>query len=188
MLKGAKMRIIDALIHLVSTTDIHKITVKKIVETASINRRTFYDHFENKEELIDFLESTILLEFKEIFNNTTATTIVDTKNLIDLQVPIRENIDICKHLKKYHKYYEHRLNDAEFYNKFSKEFLEIIQRYIKNERVSKYLTEGAIGYLNWWLSNDCKEPIELMAIELGELGFQPFMQAHLSKEQISESP
>lgn len=50
-----KNTIADSLIQLIQECDYNKITVEKIVEHAGLSRSTFYNYFENKDELLEWV-------------------------------------------------------------------------------------------------------------------------------------
>ncbi len=60
-----KERICEALLHCLSMESFQKITVKKIIEKAGINRSTFYKYFLDKYDLRDYYLGQILEEFKQ---------------------------------------------------------------------------------------------------------------------------
>ena len=174
---GAKTRIVDALHYFLETKEFKKITVKMIVEKANINRKTFYDYFDNKEDLLNFVENKVVCEFKVIFNRNAQYNIYEIKKLIDQQNAYKTNLEICKHMKRYQAFYNNRLSEGDFYKKISIELYKILLPYLNNSKVSQYLSFGAIGYLNIWLDDDCEHPIEEVAIGLAESGLPPILRA-----------
>ncbi|WP_042162475.1 TetR/AcrR family transcriptional regulator [Paenibacillus gorillae] len=52
---NTKQSLINAFIHLVSKKDFEKITIADITKTAQVNRATFYAHFNDKFDLLDFI-------------------------------------------------------------------------------------------------------------------------------------
>lgn len=50
-----KQSLINAFIHLVSKKDFEKITIADITKAAQVNRATFYAHFKDKFDLLDFI-------------------------------------------------------------------------------------------------------------------------------------
>ena len=52
-IKMTKRILKDALIDLMRTKHINEISIKKICETADVNRSTFYHHYQSPEELYD---------------------------------------------------------------------------------------------------------------------------------------
>lgn len=66
-----RQQILDAFLTLVKEKDVSKITINDITTIAKINRGTFYRHFDDKFDLIEKTETTILMlsknRFKTIF-------------------------------------------------------------------------------------------------------------------------
>ena len=147
-----------------------------IVEEANINRKTFYDYFACKEDLLIFVENKIISEFKTIFNGKGQYTTFEVNDLLDRQIPNQINLEICKHMKHYRAFYKSRFTDMIFYQKFSNELYTLLQPYLNDSRVSQYLSYGTIGYLKKWLDNDCEYPIEEVAIGLAESGMPPILR------------
>ncbi len=66
--------ITNALLTLIQTHSFEKITVQMIIEEAMINRSTFYQHFQDKYEIVERLQQKYLDEFVKIANETRANT------------------------------------------------------------------------------------------------------------------
>lgn len=58
----------NAVITLIQDKDISQITVKELAETADINRKTFYMHYSNIEEVLDQIENEIIEKLIKILN------------------------------------------------------------------------------------------------------------------------
>lgn len=56
----------NAFIELMETIGFTKITVKKIIDIAQINRSTFYSHYLDKFDLLDKIEDNLLIDLKII--------------------------------------------------------------------------------------------------------------------------
>jgi AcrR family transcriptional regulator len=61
--KRTKERICEALLTCLSTEPFRKITVKKIIETAGVNRSTFYKYYLDKFDLLDYYLEQVLNDF-----------------------------------------------------------------------------------------------------------------------------
>lgn len=59
----------NAFIKLMETIGFSKITVKKIIDIAQINRSTFYSHYLDKFDLLDKIEDNLLMDLKNIALN-----------------------------------------------------------------------------------------------------------------------
>lgn len=163
--------IIDAFIHLTKTYQIKDISVKKIVEQSAINRRTFYDYFYSKEQLIEQIDDNLLSAFHNLFQNDALETIKQTRNFVENGQAIDFNILICQHIKQHQYYYLRRLEQNDFINKFSVTLSSALKPFSTDCRTNTYLAYGTIGYLKDWIQSECSQPIEEIAIGLANAGF-----------------
>ncbi len=68
-IKMTKKILKEALIDLMRTKHINNISIKKICETADVNRSTFYHHYQTPEELYDDIINDISTEFISIIDS-----------------------------------------------------------------------------------------------------------------------
>lgn len=66
--KMTKRILKEALIEIMKTKPIHEISIKKICETADVNRSTFYHHYQSPQELYDDIINEITLEMSELIS------------------------------------------------------------------------------------------------------------------------
>lgn len=66
MSKYTKTRIMDAFIYLLNEKSMDHLTVKDVIETAEVNRNTFYYHFE---DIYDLLHQVILKKLDDFSNS-----------------------------------------------------------------------------------------------------------------------
>lgn len=59
-------KIKSAFWHLLATEGFANISVKQILQSANINRSTFYTYFDNKEDLLNIIETDLFNDFKSI--------------------------------------------------------------------------------------------------------------------------
>jgi len=64
--KTTKEKIEDALISLMSTTDVQDIRVKEVVNLANVTRATFYRHYDSVGAVIQGLETALLEAIREL--------------------------------------------------------------------------------------------------------------------------
>lgn len=175
--------IIDAFIHLTKTHQIKDISVKKIVEQSAINRRTFYDYFYSKEQLIERIDDRLLHAFHDLFTENSLESMHQTRNLVENGQAIDFNISICQHIKQHQHYYLRRLEQTDFINKFTATLRSALKPFSKDSRTNAYLAYGTIGYLKDWLQSDCRQPIDEIAIGLANAGFHTIY--HSMQQPIS---
>lgn len=67
-MNDTKLTIANALLNLLKTQPLNKITVTQITKEANLTRQTFYRNFEDKEDLVNwYFEKLCLDSFKEAF-------------------------------------------------------------------------------------------------------------------------
>lgn len=69
--------IIDAYSELLETHSANKITVTKIVETADLNRSTFYAHFTSPSDVLAAIEEDVMNKFKTLLNQVQLDRILE---------------------------------------------------------------------------------------------------------------
>lgn len=71
-MNDTKLTIANALLNLLKTQPLHKITVTQITKESNLTRQTFYRNFEDKEDLVNwYFEKLCLDSFKEMADQTT---------------------------------------------------------------------------------------------------------------------
>lgn len=71
-MNDTKLTIANALLILLKTQSLNKITVTQITKEANLTRQTFYRNFEDKEDLVNwYFEKLCLDSFKEMADQTT---------------------------------------------------------------------------------------------------------------------
>ncbi|GAU80106.1 TetR/AcrR family transcriptional regulator [Fusibacter sp. 3D3] len=93
--KRTRQSIQDAFLSLIITKSVNKITVTEISKLAGISRKTFYDHFLDIYDMIDYLSETAFL--------STYENLIDSYHDIEMYTTLkglllflRQNIDISK--------------------------------------------------------------------------------------------
>lgn len=169
--KRAENMIIETFLELLKTIPIEKVTVSQIVKTANLNRRTFYDYFYGKEELINQLDQEVLQAFQSIFGDFTIVSIEHSLLLMEKGEPLPHNIAICQHIQQHQHYYQIRFQDDRFTQKFTRIIENYLAHFSNNQGTNSYLAHGTTGFLKQWLSANCAKPYLDMARDLGTAGF-----------------
>lgn len=137
--KRTRQLIIDAFLNLISKKDFKDITVKDITSEATINRATFYAHFQDKYELFDY---TIASRFNEILEEK-----------VDVEAEMDENfiknlmISVCE----YHKVVSEACN---------KGYMSVVQH--MDEKSKQIIREILIPKLN----NDGRKKRDALEVNL----------------------
>ena len=170
---NSSIKMNNALINLLDKKDFEDITVKEICQTASVNRSTFYLHYENT---YDLLKETIENLYKDFFSRYDSNLSMDKINN-------KSNDDLFlitpKYLKPYLSFvYDNKkifklmyfknevFNGRNMYEIWlDKIFKPILSKFnVKNEEEQSYIMlfhlQGLIGLIMEWVKNDCKMPID----------------------------
>ena len=152
----------DALIKLLKTKDINKITVTDLSEKVDMNRGTFYIHYDDIYDLLDSIETNLIKEFEKIaeipqgeFTNIlfeeAFARIVKALEYIDerreiFKVLLNEQGNL-QFLAKIKKMFSQKL----LYNLFDIS-CHVDKKY--SSILSSFLISGFIGIIQEWLNNN----------------------------------
>lgn len=168
-----KRLISEALVEMLKTRNINKISIRELCQIAGINRTTFYNHYGSQYDVLNemaeaYIQSTSLkiLNYLELGKNIfECLTIV-------LQY-IKENIEFTKLLINQDNY------DLVSYIKISlPQFDEMVIRNIKEDisidkkkAISSYVQYGIVRLIKEWIDSDClrspEEEVELILYVAG---------------------
>jgi AcrR family transcriptional regulator len=158
-IRYTKMVIRQALLDLMKTNPVNKITVTEICELADINRGTFYAYYTDPYDLMAQIENVLFLEVNNVLQKSIQS---DTPSdmLVEILEYISKNIDLCKVLLSPNgdKEFVRRLvniahdkNIAEWHSfkpEMSIETLELLYIFISN---------GTVGTVESWIINDPRQ-------------------------------
>ena len=170
---NSSIKMNNALISLLDKKDFEDITVKEICQTASVNRSTFYLHYENT---YDLLKETIENLYKDFFSRYDSNLSMDRINNksnddLFLITPkyLKPYLSFVQDNKKIFKlmYFKNEVfNGRNMYEDWlDKIFRPILSKFnVKNEEEQSYIMlfhlQGLIGLIMEWVKNDCKMPID----------------------------
>ncbi len=157
---------------LLEEKSINEISVKELVQTAHVNRSTFYLHYSDIYNLMNEVEQQLFQEINDVLENHSS---IEKKNnfqfLEDFYTVIGKNKDIFRALMGKH-------GDANFLYGVKKKISGLVTAQLKKhypgiEEDFKYTLNfcmtGCIGILTRWLFYDEKESPEHMASVTYEL-------------------
>lgn len=158
----------DALIELMRTKTIDRISILELCKTADVNRNTFYAHYSTPEDVLNEIENELVEEFRKFMNISEDSRSADEctdpiyflkKNKDVHGVLIRSRSSKLKDLLyrirlDYYKEYYQNLN-------FRSPFLA--------EQVLLYTSSGATQICEEWVNNGCQEPISEIEDILNQL-------------------
>lgn len=163
----------EALISLLDKKSIEFITVKEICEKASVNRSTFYLHYENINDLVEETMSYINKKFMNYFNENTKEFIekIKSSKLEDLKLIEKKYLtpylSFIKENKKIFKASFNNPSGMKANNKYNhlKYYIlnPILDRFNIAEKEKGYLLtfyiNGIMAIIKEWIDMDCKDSI-----------------------------
>lgn len=141
MSKYTKTRIMNAFLYLLNEKSMDRLTVKDIIETAEVNRNTFYYHFE---DIYDLLHQVFRTKFEGFCSQTEKC---DTF----YEEYIRSADFFMKNKKAMsHIYYS---KDRELLPKYMEKFtLVFVERFVREAAANYEISEAGIKYLTTFYS------------------------------------
>lgn len=156
-----------AMLELMETTEFEKITVKKICETAKVNRSTFYAHFTDIYEMVEKMEKRLSRELLESYpESCEPAEMWFSEDLIIL---------FLKHIRKHRYFFRIALKtrrDFPLKQSFNAMWSQVVKpRCQKNGIMSEeemmyyfvYFQAGFTMALKRWVDTGCGETEEEMA-------------------------
>ena len=166
-----KDRLKNSLLALLKEKNFEDITISEICLKASVNRNTFYSHYQSVKDLLDEIEA----QFLEMLLSKIRVDSESVKDVSEIMAKIlicvRENKELCKLL---------------FDDNGDKNFLRTIVMFalpsavqnwsyelnIPEDKATKlyyFLIGGSVNVIEQWLKQDCQEPPIELAASLNEL-------------------
>jgi len=168
--KRTKKLLKDSLAALLMEKNINDITVKEIVDSADINRGTFYLHYRDIYDMLNQIENEMINDLEEISNKYPEADLKNTPKPYIQEVfeYIQENQQFCKMLLGPY-------GDMAFVEKLKKmveekSFRSVMEAVPENEMqnyqlFSAFTVSGCIGLLQNWMDNGMEmDPAELAQI------------------------
>ena len=165
----SKDMIAGALIELMREKDIAKISVSELADKAMVARRTFYKHFETKDDVIMHLMKDISDKYTKVLDHAYITS------------PYEYGIFFFSFFKQYKTELKVLKNhnllfsiSYQMHKNFMTENTDVVERMKIHNTVYNlaYRFGGIFFMLSEWIENDCKEDIKEMA-RLLELEIKP---------------
>ncbi|MDF2544150.1 MAG: TetR/AcrR family transcriptional regulator [Herbinix sp.] len=171
------MMLNNALIELMQTEHISKISVKSLCEKADVNRSTFYAHFTDQYALLDYTYTEVIKNIKNHLDkqNLNEKKPITIETLNQLLVYVKENADLFKALLSDNC-------DPDIQRKIMNELI-VYHPYVGiDKRTKDYLAAygmtGCISILQIWLKDGMPESTDRMseiimhALDKGITGFK----------------
>lgn len=167
-----KRAIHKAFMELITSKAYKDITVKDIAELADVNRKTFYNHYNDITELIDEIENEVVKSFDEAMEGINIhATLQDSELLCQrLLLIIEKCSDMCEHIMKIEY-------DGKLVNKLSAALENSIRKSsgdqitLDDDTVHFLMMFAVAGMLQTyqvWFNSDRSETIESVTRRLSE--------------------
>lgn len=154
-IEDSKERIAQGFINLLKDNKFEEINITKITQKAEVTRMTFYRHFKNKDDVIQYILSTIQNEVSEKISSIDNPSLVD---LIRLRFKVLSELPWIKALHD-DKSITQIINDFKLQN--VDYFKELLPNY--KDKDLQLFCVGGVDYLTVkWIENGMKESYEEM--------------------------
>ena len=165
----------DALISLMKEKPLHSISIKKICETADVNRSTFYNHYETQFELYDDILSDVSDDIGDIMHSVREKngTAVDT--LTDIFRYAENNRDLFLVILGTNS----NLNLGEGFTKIVTRFLEGENTSEMFNYCTQFIAAGVTNILWIWLNEENRRSARDIALVIHALMWHGFKKASL---------
>ncbi|MBQ3292017.1 MAG: TetR/AcrR family transcriptional regulator C-terminal domain-containing protein [Mogibacterium sp.] len=163
----------NAFVELVTTKDARDITVRDLAKLANINRKTFYNHYNDINELIDEIENEIIIAFDEAMAGIDLSkALEDPVEICRRLLAIGYNLkDICAHLMKIEY-------DGALVRKIASALISSIKKTSADQihvddktltQMMEFVVAGMLQNYQTWFNSDRSEPIEELTLRIGRL-------------------
>lgn len=159
----------NALISLLGTKPIEKISVYELCDRAEINRTTFYKYYGSQYELLNDIENDLFSELEELFRENDAN---DADELTKVLTYLAEEREICRVLINTvpDKVFSEKLfslpSIRELLSNSTPDKFTPVQR----EYIHLFFYQGGYAIIRRWLNRDCRESPSEIASLVSTLG------------------
>ena len=170
---NSSLKMNNALINLLDKKDFEDITVKEICQAASVNRSTFYLHYDNTYDLLKETIENLYADFFSRYDSNLSMDRINNKSNEDLYLitpkylkPYLSFVHDNKKIFKLMYFKTDVFNGDNMYETWlNKIFKPILSKFnVKNEEEQSYIMlfhlQGLIGLIMEWVKNDCKMSID----------------------------
>ena len=170
---NSSLKMNNALINLLDKKDFEDITVKEICQAASVNRSTFYLHYDNTYDLLKETIENLYADFFSRYDSNLSMDRINNKSNEDLYLitpkylkPYLSFVHDNKKIFKLMYFKTDVFNGENMYETWlNKIFKPILSKFnVKNEEEQSYIMlfhiQGLIGLIMEWVKNDCKMSID----------------------------
>lgn len=191
-----------ALMTLVVGKPFRNLTIRDITNEARVNRATFYLHYDDKYDLLQDCANTL---FEEIRREIEPKENFNPIEMLNQAVGAhgQRMAYLLKHLQKYSAFYKAMFRtDGEplFYNMFRdnastwitsqvKMVLQAQNRSVDDDLIEmmvRFQSAGNFDVISWWLENDMRVPIDIMATRLEMITLPPIIRILTDNPRVQQ--
>lgn len=160
--RGTREKIKNALFYLLKHKSFNEIYVKDICTVACINRSSFYQHYQDINDLMLQTEEDLSNSMAEIFKNAPY---YDHESFVKMFKFIKDNVDFYRAFLTNHEGSFMDVNDFKFFKKKMESNLDIKSEIPQNELTyhMAFFSAGLNAVCKAWINNGLIETPEQMA-------------------------
>ena len=166
-----KTSIRSALLQLLSSKEVEKISVKEIAETADVDRKTVYNYYDGVYAILDELENELAQEFEKAIDNFDFSTRSVQDIFVELARILNRDIEVYSLLMKIN-------GNTRLISKFVVFLKEKIGQVIGSvndfsaEQIgvaAEYVTAGMYRAYRYWFNSDRTQSLEAFTLDVSRL-------------------
>jgi AcrR family transcriptional regulator len=174
-LRTEKM-LVNAMLALISEKPFHAITIDDIVSRADVARKTFYSHYENKQQLLwhslevqfqSIVESTSMLDPDSLLMDGKPLSYPVFKHVHDNAVFYRGLLDEGGELEIVLKLWDYLAQQSLHKHQTLRDAAKTVT--LPPELTAEMLTGALLGAVRWWLRTEMRDTPEQMAYRFSQL-------------------
>ncbi len=170
---STKQYIIWAFLELLGLQSFENISVKEIVQKAGISRSTFYLHFHDKYQLIDFVSEDLTSKFLSFYD----VDVLEGKPSSTIKTT---TLSICEHVFAYRHFYYYELDRPMHIQQLTQALAMKLQQVYPDPGYAIFASYGTIGYLTFWVKGGFTLNPQEAAEHLIKIGTTNWTQYHIA--------
>lgn len=162
-----KMMLKNSLIEIMKTKSIHKITIKEICEHASINRSTFYNHYNTEFDLLKDIEDECLATIESVIKGYDVDKIII--KLLEYVLENMETFKIFLDNSPGNHFYERLISMCLSLMSYDEKIIN--KDHIDDSYLHNFIVYGALSSIKIWIRKEKREtPKEMNHILMSLFG------------------
>ena len=186
-----KRAIHDATMKLLSQKPIDEISITELALTAQINRKTFYNYYQNVYQVVDELENETVKKFASVFKSTdwfNGTELDFYKVFFCVTETVRDNMDFFRHLLNINRT---SVVIVKVENTLKQKALHYFKKYLSIDEALltlalDYIVSGMFSVFSTWLQSGQKMTVAEVTDYVGKMSLgalNAILEAHNQSEQ-----